>query len=134
ITEINCRITWLNNAFTNLTGYTLDELKGRIPYEFLFFKEEGVETCSDFEKMMLKAGPFEQDIRLLRKDEKVVWVRINCQPQYDSRNELSGFFAIIADVSAQKSAEQKLIQNEKKFRVLVENIQDGLALVDEKGE
>ncbi|RYG51879.1 MAG: PAS domain S-box protein, partial [Chitinophagaceae bacterium] len=133
ITDVECRITWVNKAFTDLTGYTLDEVKGKAPFHFLFYTENGPEDSNTFEQKILKADPFEQELALRMKSSSPVWVRINCQPQQDIRNNPSGFFAIIADVTAQKTAEKKLMQNEKKFRVLIENIQDGLALIDANG-
>ncbi len=134
ITDTNCRITWVNKSFTHLTGYSLQEVKGKIAYDFLFYSGNGFDDCDDFATRMLKAEPFEQDLLIQPKNGERVWVRINCQPQYDIDNNPSGFFAVIADVTAQKRAEEKLMQNEKKFRVLVGNIQDGLALIDAEGE
>ena len=134
ITDKDCHITWVNEAFTNLTGYTLEDAKGKVPYKFLFVSQDKPEDCNEFEQKMVKAEPFEHSMAVKRKKGKLVWVQINCQPQYDIRNNHVGFFAIIADVTAQKNAEEKLIQNEKKFRVLVENIQDGVALVGKNGE
>lgn len=134
ITDTDCRITWVNKAFTTLTGFTLNEIKGRVTYELLFDKEHSPQDCKDFEMRITAARPFEQDIPIKCKSGSFLWSRVNCQPQYDIRDNPSGFFGIIADVSAQKSAEEKLIQNEKKFRVLVENIQDGLALIDADGK
>ena len=35
ITSPDERITWVNDGFTRITGYTLDEVRGRRPNEFL---------------------------------------------------------------------------------------------------
>ena len=41
ITDSNGAIDWVNESFENLTGYTLKEVKGLRPHEFL----NGPETC-----------------------------------------------------------------------------------------
>ncbi|HCS51060.1 MAG TPA: hypothetical protein DIW81_05620, partial [Planctomycetaceae bacterium] len=35
VTDQSAQITWVNNAFTRITGYTLEEVQGKIPGHFL---------------------------------------------------------------------------------------------------
>ena len=42
-------------------------------------------------------------------------------------------FVMMIDITARKQAEEALRQSEKKYRTIIENIEDGLAEIDLKG-
>lgn len=51
ITDVEGKVSWVNNAFTKLTGYTLDEVFGKTPGSFL----QGPETDQETKRAMREA-------------------------------------------------------------------------------
>jgi PAS domain S-box-containing protein len=58
----------------------------------------------------------------------------SCIPLRDSNEKIAGLISINVDITERKQTEIKLKQSEEKHRALVENIADGILLVDEKRE
>ena len=52
---------------------------------------------------------------------------------YDNNGDLIGFILFVSDISDKKQMQQDLLDNEKKFSVLVETSPLGIALLDTKG-
>ena len=133
ISDKEGRITWVNEAFFRVTGYSFDEVVGKIPGELL----QGPETNPVIKRYMhekiklLKA--FECDVINYSKTGRKYWVRIQCQPQFNENGELTNFFALQTDITNEKEAEQNLMNSERKFRALIENSKDGMTVVQEDG-
>lgn len=134
ISDTNRKTIWVNEAFTRITGYSFDEMIGRIPAEML----HGPETDPKMEKYMtdciLNRQPFECDVLKYTKSGKKIWLRIQCQPRYNEQGIHEGFFAIQTDITAQKEIEQQVAHNEKRLRALLEKNNDGLALLSPNGK
>jgi PAS domain S-box-containing protein len=133
ITDIEGKITWVNEAFTNIAGYTPQEVMGRSPGEVLQGPETNPVTRRYMRKMIHKQKSFECDIINYTKQGKKYWIRIQCQPQFDEKGMPINFFAIQTDITREKEAEQNLINSERKFRALIENSKDGMSVISEEG-
>lgn len=102
-TDPHRRMTWTNNAFERLTGYTLEELIGKNPGEVL----QGPDPDLDLRRRMTAAFdaglPFETEIRNYRRDGTPYWIHIDVQPLFDSDGALEGFVSIQRDISVEKA-------------------------------
>ncbi len=108
ITDAEQRIEWVNEAFTRITEYTLDEVVGRRPGEFL----QGDGTDPDqvaFMRARIRSGlPFQTEIKNYAKSGREYWLAIEVQPLRTADGRLTGFMAIEADITSRKQAEQEL--------------------------
>jgi len=68
-----------------------------------------------------------------RKDGTTVWVDVKTTALRDTQETAIGFIGIAKDITARKQAEDRLYQSEKRFRTLIENSTDAIALTDAKG-
>lgn len=133
ITDKEGRVEWVNTGFSKITGYLLEEIKGRKPGELL----QGPETDQATVMLMgqaLKAGNgFEVDILNYTKFGKPYSLRINCSPLSDETGQLVGFIAIESDISEQVRLEQTL-KTQKEFfeRIFHSNIV-AITVLDEQG-
>ncbi|WP_414664838.1 CHASE domain-containing protein [Horticoccus sp. 23ND18S-11] len=118
ITDPQGRIEWVNDGFHRITGYTLPEVRGRVPGSFL----QGAETdAMTIEKMRLglKLGAgFKVEIVNYHKSGKPYWVAIEVQPLHDVDDAITGYMAVVNDISKRKAAEQKLTASEQRLSAL----------------
>ena len=104
------KIEWVNPAFTRITGYQLDEVKGKEPGSFL----KGSDTdrqASLFMREKLANGQGFKDVEIVNynKDGKPYWVSIEVQPILDSTGKAVQFIAIESDITERKANQQALI-------------------------
>jgi PAS domain S-box-containing protein len=108
ITDVDTRIEWVNEGFTRITGYTLDEVVGRKPGQFLQGPGTDPEQV-EFMRSRIRAGlPFQTEIKNYSKSGREYWLAIEVQPLRTSDGRLTGFMAIEADITSRKTAEQEL--------------------------
>lgn len=105
-TDAAGRIEWVNAGFTRLTGYSLDEIKGRKPGSFLQGPNTDPETVRTLRRRIAEAKDVAVEILNYSKCGKAYWVSVRIQPVHDSTGQLKGFFAINTDITKRLDEEQ----------------------------
>ncbi|MCP5519248.1 MAG: response regulator [Verrucomicrobiales bacterium] len=120
LTDAAGQIEWVNEGFTRLTGYTLEEVRGRKPGAVL----QGPDTDQATIRMMserLRAGEgFRTEILNYAKGGREYWLAMEVQPMRDETGGLTNFMAIQTDITARKMAERRLAVQSLVSRGLVE--------------
>ncbi len=106
-TDAGGLIEWVNAGFTRLTGYTLEEVRGRKPGSFLQGPKTDPETVKTIREHVATAEAVETEIVNYSKDGKDYWVSVRIQPLRDADGTLTGFFSINSDIS-KRVREEKL--------------------------
>ncbi|MBI2458383.1 MAG: PAS domain S-box protein, partial [candidate division NC10 bacterium] len=101
------RITWVNPAFTRLTGYTLDEVLGQTPRVLKSGKQEQV-FFQQLWGTILAGQVWQGEIINRRKDGSLFTEEQTITPVWDGRGQISHFIAIHHDVTERKRAEETL--------------------------
>ncbi len=70
------------------------------------------------------------DFRIIRPDGSIRWIAHVCRPVYGTGGEFMGTRGSNRDITDQRLAENKLRENEEKYRVLTENIADVIWILD----
>jgi PAS domain S-box-containing protein len=109
ITDKDQRILWINDAFTKMTGYSLDESVGKKPGEFLQGPLTDPGTIQFIKEEIQKKRSFSFEILNYHKTGRTFIVHIQIQPLFNEEGELIKFFAIQTDISLQKELEEKLM-------------------------
>jgi len=95
-------VEWVNEAWTETTGYTLDEVRGRTLGPILQGPGTDAATAQRFREAVRAREHLEVEILNYRKDGDPFWVRIAVQPTYDSTGRHTGFFSIARDITDRK--------------------------------
>ncbi len=72
--------------------------------------------------------------RVLRKDGSIRYVESTARYEYDNEKKLTGLYGAIHDFTDRKLAEEKEKASERKFRSLIENSNDGVAIISLDGK
>ena len=118
ITDVAGKIQWVNEAFTRITEYRLNEVIGRESGDFLQGAETSLVAIRYMRIKITNGRPFECDVINYKKSGKKYWIRIQCQPQFDLNGKLNGFFALETDITREKEADNYIKISEEKYRNL----------------
>lgn len=99
-TDVNKRVVWCNEGFSRLSGYHIDELRGKKPSEVLQGPETSNKTIQKLRRQIDKGWPFEADILNYNKSGKAYWVHLYGVPLRGDNGEIFGYIAIQHDVTA----------------------------------
>jgi PAS domain S-box-containing protein len=75
----------------------------------------------------------EVEFRIVRPDGSIRWIAHACLPVFDENGGILGRRGSNRDITERKEAETSLSESEARYRNLVESMNEGLAVVDEKG-
>ncbi len=62
------------------------------------------------------------------------WNKVNYVPDFDENGNVKSIIVLTYDITERKKAEQELIESETKFREIINQINDGIVVVDEQGK
>jgi len=108
ITDANKKIIMANKAFTRVTGYSLEEVKGKDPGQFL---ASGLQDDAFYLSMwdsINNQGFWQGEIWNKRKDGAIYPELLNISQVADSKNRVTHYVGIFTDLSQLKASEKKL--------------------------
>lgn len=113
ILDSNGHIDWINQGFTIMTGYRMDEVKGN---EFKIFLNNEKQYLGDkiFLRKELSQNHFISDeIRLKTKRKADLLALINISSILDYELNPESYIIILSDITRQRKVEEELRQSEK---------------------
>ncbi len=105
IADSNGAIEYVNKAFEKLTGYALDEVKGKKPGSFLQGEETNPEHILAMRKGLKNRKAFSQEILNYTRNGEKYWVSITIDPVFNALGELEKFIAIEQNITGRKEEE-----------------------------
>jgi PAS domain S-box-containing protein len=107
VTNGNREIEWVNPAYTKVTGWSLEEVRGKNPKTFLHGPRTSLTAASRL-GAQLRKGQAVTDFEMLnyKKSGEPYWVSLNIQPVANDAGEITQFVAIESDITQRKRAEQ----------------------------
>jgi PAS domain S-box-containing protein len=109
ITDIDGNITWVNEGFYLLTGYTPQEVVGKKPKFILQGQLTDNQTNVIIGSAIKKREPIIVEILNYHKNGSTYWIELNINPVYNNENILEGFISVGRDITARKHFETQLI-------------------------
>jgi PAS domain S-box-containing protein len=110
ITDIDGRIEWVNDGFTRISGYTIEEVMGKKPGVLLQGPETDPATVQYMRDQLDQGMGFKVEVLNYSKTGRKYWLAIEVQPICDAAGMLRNFMAIESDISERKRVEQELQQ------------------------
>ncbi|MDB5264175.1 MAG: hypothetical protein JWQ14_3458, partial [Adhaeribacter sp.] len=110
IMDAEGRIEWLNESFTQMTGYTLPEMLGKKPIDLFESPEKDNVEVQKIKTHLKKGGSFNSMLNPYCKSGEAIWISNDTSPVYDDAGNLTHFISIQKDISSQKEAESHLMK------------------------
>ena len=130
----NARHTYVNPAFCRMLGMDAREvLDQTLPYEY--WPEDLRPTYAKRLVSMINDMPSirSYEMTLLRRSGESFCAEVLLSPLLEADGSASGLLAAVTDITTRKQAEEALRTSERRFRALIENGNDLIAIVDGDG-
>jgi PAS domain S-box-containing protein len=120
VTDAQRRITWVNDGFVRISGYTSEEAIGRSPGELLQSDNTDRAVMASLRDALNAGQPMRCELLNRRKSGAEYWVDIDVQPMRDSQGVLIGFMAVESDVTDSKATAAALTQERLRLTHIIE--------------
>lgn len=101
---------WVNEGFTNLTGYTFDEAVGRTPRSLLRGEETDRITMDRIDQKLKEGRPFTEEILNYKKSGEKIWLSLDITPVLDDVGHITRFINIQTDITFRKETEASQLE------------------------
>lgn len=108
ITNLEGQVEWVNEGFTRITGYSLNEVIGNNPGDVLQGPETNQQTVTEIRHCIAQGKSFDGKILNYSKEGRQYWLHLNINPLRGMNDELEGFIAIETDITKTMGVEQEL--------------------------
>lgn len=115
------KIIYVNPAFTNMTGYTSEEIINNKSLDILRGPNTELSVIKKIIQIIQNKEEGLLEIKCYKKDKTEFWLRFTMIPIYNSENELSHWVSIQRDVTEEKNQEK---EKEQLIKELTQNNKD----------
>lgn len=119
VTDDSARITWVNPRFSEVTGYTRDEVIGQNP-RILQSGRTPPEVYEALWEALEAGGAWRGEFENRRKDGERYWVEAVISAVRDDDGRTTHYLALQQDISARRAAEEALARLRANLELRVE--------------
>ncbi len=102
-------IEYVNPRFTEVTGYSFDEVKGKSLF-FMELEENGEEKCKDMIQAVFSGKEWRSEIRHKSKNNVVFWEYAYYSPIINSEGVVTNYLKVSEDITERKLMSENLFK------------------------
>ncbi len=130
-TDIQGKIIFVNDYTLQISGYNRDEIEGQSMLMFIDPEDHDRAIQNTFFRFENSLGP--REYNLVAKDGRIVPFEVNGDVLRNEDGTPFGLVNVCRDITERKQAEDALRKSEKKYRKIIEQMEDGYFEVDLAG-
>lgn len=120
VTDAAGRIEWVNEGFTRMTGWLLDEVIGRQPGDFLRCPEADPGADNFMNQCLQQQRGFRVEMLNYHRSGRKYWSSIEIQPIRNDAGEVVNFMSIESDITQRRQDDQRRALQYSTSRTLAE--------------
>ncbi len=133
IADSRARTLWVNDAFTEMTGFSREEMIGRDPVEYRIGPNTDPRIHTFALQNIAKGQPIKIEVIVYDKQKKPYWASIEVKPVRDRRGKVTHYIGIERNITERKRIEKALQESELRTRLIVDAALDAVVTVDDAG-
>ncbi|MGZ4957071.1 MAG: PAS domain S-box protein [Methylobacter sp.] len=126
ITDVAGRVEWVNQAFSRITGFSLNDAYGLNPRELVKSGKQDDAYYQSMWETILAKKVWHGDLINRRKDGTLYHEEMTITPLVNEQGEIIHFVAVKREITARKQMETALRESEYRWKFAVEGSGDGL--------
>lgn len=130
--DLSGNITFVNEPFCQMLGYSFDELVGKPFVDFIHPDDRVIVLERFVEGLTHPEGEHQLEFRAIHKDGRAIWIYPSVSPVFH-KDSLTAGLAIVFDITQRKKLEHALKKSEERYRTILEEIQDNYFETDLAG-
>lgn len=108
LTNPDNQVTWVNDAFVKVTGYSMREVVGKQPGSFLKGPETNKETLQKIKRIIEQGRGIRSEVLYYTKSGSKLWLDIMIETIYDKDGNITGYITIQKDITLKKVSEKEV--------------------------
>ena len=128
IADVGGTIVWVNNAFSQLTGYSASEAIGRNPRDLVKSGQHDDMFYRSLWETVLAKQVWHGEIINRRKDGSHYHEEMTITPVLNAQGDITHFVAVKQDITERVLSQKRLAYSETLFRSLFESTSSGVAV------
>ncbi|MEG3165275.1 EAL domain-containing protein [Sphingomonas sp. PB2P19] len=117
--RLDFHVLVVNEAYCALVGRSAEVLEG-LPFQQFTHPDDVDRSDRTFTEHLATAEPFEIEKRYVRPDGSVVWCAVHVSFVLDAAGQPESTIVVASDITARRTAEQRLRESEEHLRYTVE--------------
>jgi PAS domain S-box-containing protein len=127
----NARIRRANRQATELLGYPLDQLLGRVVFDLLADTPNGRQKAQRiFQRFLADLEARNEELEWRRADGSALWTQFSMRPIHDAQGRVEATRSTHVDITDRKRAEEALRLSEERLSRIVGSAMDGIVTFD----
>ncbi len=110
ITNAEGEIEWVNEAFSTVTGYTLEEIAGQRPSQVLTTPDVDPNEITWIREQLAQGIPMRKELRGVKKNGDLIWADITISPIRDEQGQIEKHVYIHTDITERKLDQEQLLK------------------------
>ncbi|BAY37908.1 diguanylate cyclase/phosphodiesterase with PAS/PAC sensor(s) [Nostoc sp. NIES-2111] len=126
-------IIYVNSGFEAISGYSADEVIGK-NCRFLQGDETNQPGLEELRSALRERRECHVTVKNFRKDGTPFWNELYISPVLDANGQVTHFIGVQNDITQNLQAQEKLREQEEKYRQIVETATEGIWLLNQDNE
>lgn len=129
ITDVEGNISYVNDKFCDISGYSRDELIGK-NHSMFKSEEHAPEFYADLWRTITDGKTWHGEIKNATKDGRAYWVKISIVPFLNQQGTPFQYVAIRTDITAQRNSERELYDKANELKTMLSSTSQGYWRID----